>query len=185
MTAPLPANIARVPGRLILTPTSLSTSAPHGGTYLGVTRDQELRVGAKYHMETAEEWGGAPARVFYVGSGKAVFACVMRSFDKDAMALLPETSTGAVTQDTSIAPDVNSDSTRAGRSLSGSLIMFSPIALETQPVVILYNAVPMWDEAARLQLSIKAEMAPALMFACMPDSQGRTYFVGKIADGSL
>jgi len=179
-----PINVARVPGRLVLTPTSLSAAFPHGGTALGVTRDQEFRFGAKYHQETAEEWGGATARVLYCGM-RAVFACVMRSADNDALALLPETSAGAVTQDRTLLADVNLDGARAGRALTGSLIMFSATALETQRCLLLYNAVPLWDEAARLQLSIKAEMAPALMFACMPDSTGRTFAWGKIGDLSL
>lgn len=168
----------------MLLPTDLSAAFPHGGTPLGVTRDQELRVGARYHEEIAQEWS-AVNRVLYCGS-RGVFAAVLRSYDSDAFALLyPEQATGAVSQTSGPAPDVNDDAKRAGRFLTGAVILFSPVALETQPAVLLYNALPMLDESAKLQVSLKVEMATAFMWALAPDSAGRTYAVNKIADLSL
>lgn len=175
-----PADIIRVPGRLVLTPTDLTLPFPHGGTPLGITRDQELRPVVRYHREKAEEWK-ATSRVLYCGAD-AVFAAIMRTPDAAGMALAwPETTTGAASATPVIAPDVNATS-RAGRALSGSLILFSPIALETHPAVLLFNAVPMIDEAAKLQFSLKAEYGPAVMWACLPGSDGKPYAIGMIGD---
>lgn len=184
MSAANPVNIARVPGRLVLSPTDLSAAFPHGGTKLGTTRDNEFRPRAVYHEEEAEEWA-TTSRVFYCGT-KAGFACVLRDWDNDALGIIfPETSTGSVTGDKVVSQDVNDNTLRAGRALTGYVILWSPLAPISRPALLLYNAVPMLDESIRLQLSIKAEMSPALIFRCLPDSAGRTYAHANIGDLSL
>lgn len=180
-----PDAIVRVPGRLVLNPTNLAAAFPHGGTALGVTRDQELRPNVKIHEEHAQEWGGATSRLLYCGT-RAVFAAVFRSWDADALAhYWPESAAGAVTQERVVAPDVNADSTRAGRFIAGSIVLWSPLAIESAPAVLLFDALPMLDETTRLQLSLKGELGMAVMWACAPGSDGRPYAMGLLADLSL
>lgn len=185
MAAPNPVNIARVPGRVILTPTNLSAAYPYGGTELGITRDQAFMPRALYHEEQAEEWGGATSRVLYCGM-RARFAAVFRTIDADVQThIFPENAAGTTSGERVVVPDVNDTTYRAGRALSGSVVLFAPTAINTQNALLLYNAVPMLDDSIRLQLSIKAEMAAAVLWTCMPDANGRTFGWAKLAELSL
>ena len=61
-------NILRIPGRLCVGPTDLTTAFPHGGTALGVTRALEFRFGYRTYNATAEEFGGVTTRAYYTGA---------------------------------------------------------------------------------------------------------------------
>jgi hypothetical protein len=76
---------------------------------------------------------------------------------------------------------------RAGTDLvaRGFKLLFAPVADDRHPSVLLYNAVPMPNESAELQLSIGREMGLALIFHAIPDTTGRTYAVDLRSNLSL
>lgn len=179
-------NILRVPGRLVKSPTSLATAFPHGGTELGVVRDMVFKPGIKTTEIVAEEFGSTPIQSTYVGE-RAVFACVLRSYDNDMLStVFPNTSAGSSTGDQIVNADVNTGN-RAGYNWSGSAcaLLFSPKAVDRHPHILIYNAHPLVEETAALQMSIGEEFGLAVMFLAVPDSTGRLYTIGKRDDLSI
>lgn len=176
-------NIVRLRGRLVKDPTNLSTAFPHGGTALGLARDMVFRFGFKTTFVHAEEFG---ARVETIFAGEtAVFAAVLREFDKDAVsAIFPNTgASGALIKGNASGSGIN----RAGTLLSSKSfkLLFSPTAVDHHQFVVIYKAVPMLEETAEFQMSLGDEVGIAVMFQAIPDSAGKLYQIGKKADISL
>lgn len=187
MAAPSTSKIFRFPGRLIKSPTSLSAVAPYGGTELGIARNMVFRLGIKTTPSQAEELGRTVA-VTLVGE-EAVLACVLRTYDNDAIStLFPNTTAPTLGRHRLIDGRASgSGINRAGYNLAGKAValLFVPKAVEEHPAILIYNAVPVIDEAAELQASIGAEFGIACMFKALPDSTGRDYSIGSLSDLTL
>ncbi len=175
MSAPNVRNILRMPGRLVKNPTNLAADYPHGGTELGVVRDIVWKIGTKTEDLIAEEFG-TPVSVI-VTQEIAVVACVLRSWDNDMITSVFRNIQTSVQGDVGIKGAVNgSGINRTGYDMvnKGMKLLFSPIAVDHHRHLLLYNAVPMTDESAELQMSIAEEFGMSLMFKALPDSNGRT-----------
>lgn len=188
MSSALVRKILHIPGRLCIDPTNLALAFPHGGTAIGLTRDAECRFGIKTSLVTAEEWGGAPIEGFYTGE-VAVFAFVFRSLDNDGMAaIFPNTATGSATGNIVIEGRTSGAGVdRAGTALSTKAVklLFSPKAVDRQPMVLLRNAIPLVEETTMLQMSISEEVGIGVVFQALPDSSGKLYDVGERNDLTL
>jgi hypothetical protein len=59
------------------------------------------------------------------------------------------------------------------------------LPLDEQPMVLVRKAIPMVEETAMLQLSLKQELGIGVLFQAIPDSTGRLYDVGRRGDLTL
>lgn len=187
MAAPSSASIIRVPGRLIASPIDLGLPEPYGGTYLGTCRDQEFIVEPILRPVWNQVWG-AWSTVIY-GGEKPTFRAVVRYMDADMLltAMFKPFSPGSSGTGFRFRPGGTTSNTRAGTALTGTSIklMFAARAPLSHPSVILYNAVPALDEAARLQFSLGEEFGLAVAFFGTPDTSGRVYEVGRVGNLTL
>lgn len=185
-----PADVLIVPGDLVVGATDLTTDSPFGGTIIGEVRDKRFRAGARTYAVAAEEWGGQTVEVIY-GRQAAILACVLRSWDEDALgAVFPIYSTGASGRPLIVGQPVAGDATtvRAGRALStlqGVALTFAPRDLDRHPWIHLYNAVPAVEEASELRLEIDDEVGIPVVWHGLPDDQGRTHAIGMRGDITL
>lgn len=178
MTTPNPRNILKIPGRLVASPTDLSTDYPHGGTELGVVRDIAMNFGVSVDLPEAEEFK-TPIAAILQGE-RPVFACVLRSWDDAMISRIWHNTQTSAYDEVGIKGSVSgSGIKRAGYNLAERAIplFFSPHAVDQHRAILMYQAVPMPAETAELQLSIGKEFGMALMFRCLPDQLGRMYAV--------
>lgn len=174
-------------GRLVKDPTDVSLPFPHGGTEFGLVRNGVFRFGKVYHEVPAEEDAGVITEVLS-GADGGVFAAVLRSYDVDALGVVfPDTIVGATTGDRVIKGRVGAGSVFSGLALSANAIVlgFSPDAVDSHPHIVLYNAIPMLEEAAEILLGPDDEFGIAVMFRAAPDSSRRLYDVGRRADFTI
>lgn len=186
MSAPLPRNVLKIPGKLVKDPTNLDSDYPHGGTELGLVRDMVLNFGVQYDYPMAEEFKAPAAQI--LAAENPIFACVLRSWDDDMLSALWPNAFVSAFGEVSLRSKVSgSGVTRAGANLTsrGFKLLFSPHAVDYHPFVLAYNAVPMIAETAEMQLSIGKEFGLALMFNLMPDSTGRRWELGQRANLTL
>jgi hypothetical protein len=165
----------------------LTTAFPHGGTALGITRDAEFRFNHRHHIVTAEEWGNSPCEVLDCGEG-AILACVLREFDNDMLAkVFLNTATGASSGDKTLSfgPVLATNKPGYRLSVKGFKLLFSPRSVDTHPHILIYNAAPVMEDAALIQMSLAEEMGVAAAFIALPDATGRVYAIGKREDLSL
>jgi hypothetical protein len=152
-----------------------------------------FKPNALYVDITAEEFGGVLVDRIYAGE-EPVLSCTLRGWDSDIISsAFPNTSLanrgdGRVSKDRKIRfePDV------AGLNYPGFLmsgvsfkLLISPIANDFHPGVIFYNVAPAWDADAELVFKDGNELVLKIDFACLPDSTGRCYNIGKLIDLSL
>ena len=183
-----PRNIRRFRGRLAWNPTDLTAAFPHGGTELGLVRDLIFRFGIETEEIRAEEWGNIPTEYVYKGSS-AFLAAFLREFDNDAIGtIFPDAPKGSATGDQIIRGAASGAGVTFGgvllSTVSGVLVV-SPDSPERQEFLLLYNAFPMPEETAELQISAGAEVGMAVVFRACPDSTDRMWNIGKRRDLSL
>ena len=173
-------------GWLCHTPTNLLADFPHGGTAIGEVRDAELRWGIRTRLITAEEYGGQVVESIYTGES-AVLACVLRGFDDDALSAIWPTSAAGSTGHRLLKQDVVTNEKRPGSFMSSRAVKlcFSPRAVDQHRFVVLFRAIPMVEETARLQLRLDEEVGLAVMFRGLPASDGRVYECGLRKDVTL
>lgn len=186
MVTPAPARILALRGRLCKDPTDLSAAFPHGGTALGTVKDGEWRPSRRYFKVEAEEYGQAVETIYQGESG--VLAVVSRDMDSDFLqATFSPTEEGAATGRRVLYGDVKSEDSRAGRKEGDELaavVYFSPFS-DQQPGVLLYRAVPMIEQAVRINLTLRDDVGLLCMFLATPDESGRTYKIGPRGDLDL
>jgi len=182
MSAPNVSNIYRSPGRLVKNPTDLSAAYPHGGTEIGIARDMLFRPNIKTRQIVAEEFK-TPVEVLFTGSSP-IMAGVMRTWDNDIMTtLFPETQTSS-RGDVGVLGSV---STRGGKKMSSRAItlLFSPMAVDLHKHILIYNAIPVVEEAFEMKLSLAEELGIPFFFQAAPDAAGRMYAIDLRANLTL
>jgi len=182
MSAPVAQHIDHVPGYLCADPTDLSAAFPHGGTALGVCRDQRFRPGTRHFPVVAEEFGQVVEGVYVGQSG--VFVAVMRQLDDDMLLKMFRGAAAGTSGRTLVGADETDDADRAGIAPTPVVLYFSPLS-DTQPGIILYRAVPLVDQAAEINGRLDDDVGTAVMFLATPDDQGRSYAIGLRGDLSL
>jgi hypothetical protein len=157
-------------GSIICVPGTLS----FGGTVMGLLRDMVFDPHPIHRPIYAEEWA-VNVDSIYCGD-RPIFKGVLRYPDSDAMGAIPPAGAFSFAYNQSTSRPGTPQLSRAG------VMIFTP-TYSGHPAVKLYNAIPMIEEAAELQLSMGEEWGAAVAFMGTPDSQGRVYAVGPI--GSL
>lgn len=180
-------NILRLRGRLVAAPTDLAAAFPHGGTELGLTRSAIFKYGVITTEITAEEYGGHITEATYQAES-AMFAGVLRDYDRDAVnRIFAQTAAGG---GDGAVRRVFHNATHGGILLSSRsiVLLFAPVAGNAttgHPHILMYNAVPMPDAVAELQLSAGVEAGVAFAFRCIPDATERIYNIGRRGDLTL
>jgi hypothetical protein len=183
MVAPNIDNLYRSPGRLVKNPTALQSPYPHGGVELGIARDILFRPKIQTETLIAEEFKTA-VEVVFTGQ-MAVIAGVMRTWDNDMMTTLFYGQ--QIDSRGNIGLNYNASGNRAGKALSskGIVLLFSPMAVDAQKHILIYNAVPVVDEAFEMKVSLAEELGIPFFFQALPDVYGRVYAVDFRANLSL
>jgi len=185
-----PESVFRVPARLCKNPTDLALAYPHGGTALGMIAQIIFQPNALYVDITAEEFGGTLVDRIYAGE-EPVLSCTLRGWDADIMGAAFPNSTFAIRSDGRVSKDrkIRYEPKVAGLKYPGYLmsgvsfpLLVSPIAAEFHPGVLFYNVAPAWDADAELVFKDGNELVLKIDFACLPDTTGRCYNVGKLID---
>lgn len=181
-------SIIRVPGRLVINPTTLTGSYPFGGTGIGIHRDIEIRFNAKYYENKAEEFGMVPAEVLYCGQD-VILKGYARGFDPDAIQYLWPFSTrgGDGQQYITEIPMGTSGNLRAGSLMSALSVklLFCPHDTTDHPFVVIYRAIPTIPDDGNMPLTRSEEFAYPFAYRGIPDTSGRLYAIGTAADISL
>lgn len=179
-------SILRLRGRLCADPTDLNQAFPHGGKALGLTRAAVFRYGIRTAAVEAEEFGMVATEVVLSGFS-AVLAAILRDFDDEFLSrVFPQTVVGGTSGRRLLQGDL-AGSTPPGSLLSSKSfkLLFSPLDQERSPFVLLYNALPLVEETAELQLSAAQEGELAAMFLAAANTNKRVYQVGRRADLDL
>jgi hypothetical protein len=176
--------ILRNPGRLCVSPTSLSAAFPHGGTNLGLVRGVSLRPQQVEWVVTAEEWGEETVEV--IDGGRSwVIAVALRGWDPDAVqAVLPSSTLG--TSGTPLASHPGSARAGALRSAAAVKLLFSPDAPAQQPAALFHRAIPLVEASAELTLALAEEGTLGVVFrAIRRASDGLAFQFGALEDLTL
>jgi hypothetical protein len=181
MSAPFPRNLLRVPAELVWNPSDIMTAFPHGGTQLGLVRDIDVKLNARYTDVVAEEFAAHVIDNVYEGEGIIVSA-VVRDGDPDAFAkVFPNTSTSTITKSTRFkgyAVDAAYRPGLLGSTMAGKLVV-SPRAVDDHPMLILYNAIPILNPEALIQYCWSKEMGILVSFVGTPNSSGKIWEFDK------
>lgn len=170
MANPTPSDILKVSGRLCSAPTDLSTAYPHGGTALGTVGKAQYDFAIGTRAIKAEELG-TTVEVLYTGE-EGIFSCVLRGWDRDALAnVFLDTAAGSTTGRRIVQGRTQVDTVRAGSRLSPNavLLYFSPRNSQ-HPGILIYQAIPMPEQAARVNATLNTEVQIAAQWRITPDS---------------
>jgi len=185
---PTPELIKRIPARLAYGVTDLSIDFPHGGTALGDVVLIEFDFGFTAEYITAQEFAGQRVEALYTGPG-AVLGCAVRDGDKDMLAqIFPGAATGAAGGQV-ITAGAASATMRPGQLLASraQVVYVSPKAIDTDPGLLLYRAMPLVAETARLRFAWNQQHSVPMLWQSLPDttSAKRTWAYGVRGDLSL
>ena len=174
--------IIRAPGRLFLNPTTISGSAPYGGTELGAVRKVAVRLRQRSHDVIGEEFD-EPVEFLKGGFRIVGLACLLRQYDNTVVStVFPSTSTGASSGDKVI--DDPGTARPALGSATSNKILFVPENATAHPSVILYRADATLEGEVELMHTIQEERALAVLFKALRDGStpARRGKMGKLAD---
>jgi hypothetical protein len=154
---------------------------PHGGTELGIARDMMFKPNIKTRKLIAEEFK-SPVEILWVGD-EPVMAGVLRTWDNAMISTLFYGTQTSARGDVGIIDTV----TRPGYPMSrkGITLLFSPLAVDAHKHILIYNAVPVVEEAFEMRVSLAEELGIPFFFQGIPDAYGRTYAVDLRANLSL
>lgn len=180
------ARILRVPGRVVINPTTafLGGTYPYGGTEVGKASQcllQPLGTSFRVEYESLGEVGDV-----LEANNRWMFTCFLRGWDDDAVELLLAggEETGEHTQHRAfhVPGNVQPGASALKRSVS---MVYVPEDPETAPAVLIYRGVPDWTEGAEMAFQRGSELGIPLSIECLRDSGCNTLRVGRLVDLSL
>ncbi len=177
--------VLRAPGTIVINPTeALTGTYPFGGTEVGKANlcalqpmEEQLRLVWEGTGETGE---------ILEGPNRWIFACFLRGWDDEAIRLLmPDGwSIGDRSQHSVFsAPGLN----LAGLSaLSRAVkLLYVPEDPVHVPAILIYSAVPDWQNGAELAFRRSDELGLPMSFECVRDVESRILKVGRLVDLEL
>lgn len=185
MTAPNPANLLRVPGRLSHSPSSLGTY-PHGGTALGLA-SVTFRPRESVFVQTAVEWGGIPVELIDQGPAWTLDA-MMREWDADSLAALFPCYAAGRSGGPILKYTADSTVHRAGRKVGttlGKVVVFTPDSPAEHPWLILRRAVPAIQETAEMAMRANTTVTLPVRWYATPDGNRDVFDWGQLRDLTL
>jgi hypothetical protein len=169
-------DISKIPGKLCVNPTDLSTAFPHGGTGLGVVRNIVFRPEFKYTDIRAEEFGGERVESIATSRG-CILTATLQSFDSEALReMFWNTEEGTVSGKRGVR-EYAAASNRAGFLLSSRsvVLLFSPDDTDRAPMLLIRRALPQPQESMEGTLNLNSDIAMALAWVGIRDTSGRFY----------
>lgn len=186
MTTPNARSIIKLKGRLVANPTDLTLAYPHGGEELGLVARGRFVPNIRHQIVRAEEFGAQVTEVVRSGTGSAVLLALMRGYDDDMVKrVFPSTSVGTSSNTRLVEADAVSGGQGTLLSTSSIVLFFSPEDVDQHPSILMYNALPLVEEAAEMQLDISSELTVAVAFRLVHDATFRNYRIGRREDLSL
>lgn len=175
-------SVLLVPGRLAKNPTDLTTAYPHGGTALGVVADVVLEPRVRTMEIEAEEWGGAPADVLYLGEAWRL-AVLLRQWDVDAIDAVFPNVTNTGTGNVRRTIQQTGSTVYPGYTLSSRAmkLVFTPDD-SARPGLLIQRALPALRPTAALNLGLGEELGFAAFFWVLKGANARYADVGTLAD---
>ena len=176
-------------GTLIKDPTDLTIASPYGGTQLGLSRDAAFAVGHGQSEVRAEEFGNIVIE-YLLAVERALLTALLAEWDKDALDLVfanqasPPTGTKWADNVSVIEGRVSGAGvTLPGTKLSDNSfkLLFASDEPETHPSVLIYNAIPLVQATATMQLNRRREFGLAHAFQAIPNANHRLYQVERLA----
>lgn len=171
----------RVPGKLIVNPTDLSTASAYGGTELGLVRDVTFtRTDETRRVIRAGEFGGEFSSVVRGGVGWAG-SFGIRGLDADAMStLFPNTFVAG--GDTNLREP---GTTQAGMLADDDAVVLLFDPLDTNlPGVLFFKAIPLIADEVELMFGDAVETVWAVGFLAVRDDEGRMVEVAQVSSMS-
>lgn len=178
------------PCRIVYGITDLSASYPYGGTQMGFVDEVEVAIDAQVYPITAIERPQSPVLDVVVASESWSASCIVRDADEDALGVVvPNSAFGATSSRLSIT---NPGSFLPGTGLLAArakVVAFIPETVaagnqDTHDVLVLYRALPYLAENVRLRMRLGRERPIPIRFWGVPDDDGRTAFLGRLADAA-
>jgi len=177
------AHVIRATGRIVLDPTNLSAAYPHGGVEIGLVRLCVLQPVVARFRVISEGLGEATD---IVASREYVFACVLRGWDDDAIRMLMPGGYAAGSSSQHAVFRRPGTTVPGASALSRAMILlFVPDDPIHVPALLIYRAVPDWQQGASINLQRGEEFSLPLRFHCARDSGGKILQLGMLADLSL
>ena len=184
MSATDTTKVYRVPGRLAINPTDLSTAFPHGGTEIGASSQIRIITGIEEARVTAEEFSGQSVEAI-LGKRDFFMSCLLRQWDNDALSTLygQDATTGASGDKVLNWPGTN----RGGYQLSGRSVklVFTADRQTEHPSLLIYKAIPLYAEFEALRLTILSELTMPAVFLGIRDASSRVAAMGLLSDLTL
>ncbi len=206
-----PKNMRRLKGRLVVSKPGkdasdfdLTAAYPHGGNELGLCRSAAFIWGIKYAPIQCEEFGGLATEFMYL-SESAVLSAVLREYDDDMVKTVFHSANEGM--DSSGGSDDGKKVTVSGKPViraglsnkvvssgigntyPGQLltaqhksILFVPDDAENHEFLLIYNAMPMVQEASDMKMTAAEWSEVGVVFHAIPDSVGKLYEFGRITD---
>ncbi len=174
MAEPTAANIYRVSGKLIASPTGFDIANNHGGVVLGAVTGFVLDIGLRHEPVYFDELGKAGE--FITLHDEPLIQFALRSRDDDALQRIFTTHSASVTT-------LGADPVKLSAVASLGLL-FAPDNPDA-PGVYLLNAVPMAStQEVGLRFSVLREQNLYVVFAGLPVSAASptTARIGKVED---
>ena len=175
------ARTIRAPGRIVVNPSgNLATGTfPYNGRVIGRAKGCVLRpLGTRFAIEN--EALGEVTEILEENN-RYTFACMLRGWDDDALELLRP---GNYLRD---AASQHAMLEIPGTALPGQsaiqygvVLLFVPDDYERVPGVLLYRAIPDWQEGAELALQRATELVLPMVFDCLRNDDGRILTMGLI-----
>ena len=182
------ARVIRAPGRLVVTPTDLSTTYPYGGTEVGkVNQVAVLPLGAPFLVE-AEGLGGVTDVL--EPNARYVVSLFLRGWDDDALQLLTvgEYVAGGTTQHSGFnVPGLRTPGQSALESGNSRevTVLYVPDNLIDVPAVLIFLGIPGFTEGGELAFRRTDELGLPLSIECVRDSNGNILAIERFPDLSL
>ena len=173
----------RCPGRLCKDPSSIGTF-PHGGTDLGEALRIEYVAEQSTRPIIGEEYGGEPLD-YIVRHQSPYLLCLMRGFPTEMMQLAFPGGSGSGSTATVSYPGAAAADAGYLASTRSVKLLFSPQETTNQLAIVLYEAVPLFDESARMQMMITEELGMAVVFRALRTSGDAVCQIARLGSISL
>lgn len=185
MAAPSEAKILRTRkgARVIVDPTDLSDTSDYGGTEIGSIKNIAWATGQRYVPVIGEELGG-PVDFARVEDSFAV-SMMLRQFDATALAAVFRSVATGGSGDPVVSFPATRSSGDDGLMLGERRVVLIAANIATDPSLILYSALGIEDDQAKVRMSNFAETAIPAVFLGVKDSSGRIAKFGRVEDLTL
>lgn len=158
------------PGFLAFNCTDLSAAYPHGGTDLGGTETGvRLRANIGRAILKAEESGSRILDVVYTET-ELWLSSTLHQWNDDNLALaFPGGLTAAGSSGDSVVTFPGTELAGSRQSANAGVLVFSPLDLTNNKVLLARRAVPMLAESAELAWRLREPTKFPLIFYCLND----------------